>query len=199
MILNIRGTNGSGKTTLVKKLITDCEGESFRWHSESHELVWEESSGLPAPKGNWRHGLIAGYYLGDGIRVLGPYHNDCGGADQIHNIRLVDSIIRTWHEEGFNIIFEGIIISTIWSRFAQMAHDLPMTIAYLDTPPPICIERIKQRNGGKAFKEELVWGKDATMIKPQLKKAAAEGVPFAVWEYETAYEQMLEFLRTWAK
>lgn len=60
---------------------------------------------------------------------------------------------------------EGILAATTYSTYADLfrkvkeSYGIQPVIYYLMPPVETCIERIKKRNGGKEFKEDLVRNK----------------------------------------
>src|SRR3990167_2539780 len=136
MIINIRGTNGSGKTYLVRELIK-------RYH------------GKPLPDA---HGKPAAYLLDGNIIVIGKYDVACGGADTLpkpakrNSMDIVENAVRYYADLGYHVIFEGLIVSSVWGRWEKLAKDYRVVFAFLDIPIEICVKRVKSRNGNKLLK-----------------------------------------------
>jgi hypothetical protein len=77
-----------------------------------------------------------------------------------------------------NVIFEGVIISTIWSSYYEFAKTFKpkqFVWAYMDTPPELCELRVRDRNGGKeGVKYESIHDK-ARAIQSTATKALEAG------------------------
>lgn len=58
----------------------------------------------------------------------------------------------------YDVIFEGIIPSTLLSSWIPRLTRPPreLVVLFMDTPLQTCIERVKSRNGGAEFNEDLV-------------------------------------------
>ena len=151
MIYNIRGTSGSGKTTLVRELVNDVE----------HEVVQ-----IPWPKNKTK---IIGYRLPNHLFVVGRYDSAIkgGGVDNVtgvlyqefiahggkgNSMDAVESTVRGWDSEGYNVIFEGLIVTSVWGRWQKMAAEIPVHFLFLDTPLEVCYQRVLQRSGGRSPK-----------------------------------------------
>jgi hypothetical protein len=129
MIVNIRGTSGSGKTTIVRRIMELC--------------------GPPAPLGGTERRPY-GYLLagpGADLYVVGSYENVCGGCDGIKTQDEVCERVRGASAQG-DVLFEGLLISHLFSRYASLARELsptPFIFAFLDTPLEVCLQRVQDR------------------------------------------------------
>lgn len=140
-ILAVRGTNGSGKSTLVRKLMADL--------------------GKPVGKFAW-DGRVSGYkfkYQDRTIFVVGMYKNECGGLDSSFSYKGaadgVCQVLRELAQHGY-VVAEGVVGLSSYgvSRMVELAHNLAnfghqLTLATLDTPEDVCIERVKARRAGR--------------------------------------------------
>ncbi len=177
-IFNIRGTNGSGKTTIVRKLIEECKTPIVKrdCYNPEGKKVGEWS------KIGWN-------------AVIGKYSTTCGGCDTIKTQADAKRLITIAASASKNVIFEGILISTIYQPWSDFAHEVGgMTWLYLDTPLETCLANIYKRNGGKKINEELVINKYAS-IKRTAAKAAQDGHKVVVLNYENAFEQFKELIK----
>lgn len=139
MIINIRGTNGSGKTALARKFIAD----------NAEEVTLEKYE-----RGRGKVKLITGMLStikGKSFIVVGDYTRPQGGLDRIPTFQLQQqAILNAISRNPDNVIFEGILCSTVFGAWAPFMKDLkgkglsPL-IGYLDTPLDICIQRIYER------------------------------------------------------
>lgn len=151
-IINIRGTNGSGKTTLAKALAAIDTPEP-----KQVQLTQYYPKGKSVPK------PLMGL-KGERFVLVGPYRESSktGGCDGIDTQDLIQIGVRKAVENYplIHTVFEGVVVSTIYGRYAEFAKEMattqPMLFVYLDTPLDVCYRRIQQRNGGKPIKEDLV-------------------------------------------
>lgn len=183
MIINLRGTNGSGKSTVARALMgTDPE-----------EVELAE---FQTPAGKWRQ--VIGYRNPAlGLIVVGPYRTDCGGCDGVKTQDLIcEAVTSAAKDFNQHVFFEGVIVSTLFSRYAKLADELgrdEFVFAYLDTPLAVCLKRIQKRNGGKPIKEDLVADK-VRAINSTRHKADAAGYRVEVLPYRSATERILEMI-----
>jgi hypothetical protein len=155
MIVNIRGTSGSGKTTIVLKLL-----KSF-----AHSQIWVDANGneklvpvneADSPKPD---GKLWGYELPSlRLRIVGRYETPCGGCDGISTQQEVEDRVRLWHGKGYHVLFEGLLISHIYGRWAKLAQDVGrdnMMFAFLRTPLVTCLERVTARRSARGVTTPL--------------------------------------------
>lgn len=177
-IVNLRGTNGSGKSTVARKLFSSGAG--------AKEI---DLAPYYTPKGQKRY--VIGYEVPENdLIVVGSYRTECGGCDAIKTQDLVCEAVR--HASGLaaHVFFEGVIVSTLFSRYMNLSKELGGLVwAYMDTPLDVCLERISRRNGGKAIKTELVANKLRSINNTRLKASLARE-RVADIDHERAVEQV---------
>ena len=185
MIINIRGTNGSGKTYLVRGLIK-------RYHGKP----------LPDSKGK-----PAAYRLDGNIIVIGKYDVACGGADTLpkpdkrNSMDVVENAVRYYADLGYHVIFEGLIVSSVWGRWEKLAADYPTIFIFLDGTPEYFMKRVKSRNGGKPLKnEDKGWeythlGSVWSRCQGHYKKAVANGMNVIQLKPRGAWKQLQELVQ----
>lgn len=118
-ILNIRGTHGSGKSWIVHQLL-----------KQPHEEVGEFGYWIP----EWDCGII------------GRYSNVCGGCDQIKSANEVVSRVNYFARTFKHVVFEGILVSHTFKRYANLAGELyDFWFLFLDTPLEVCLSRVQAR------------------------------------------------------
>lgn len=143
MIVNIRGTSGSGKSTLMR-LLMEAHGGKVPWMG-------------PDPTATTSKERILGYVTGDGnIGVPGRYETDCGGCDSIKTQDEAQRRVAELAQHHPHVVFEGLLISHIYGRWAEMADEYPdqWAFAFLDTPLDTCVARVAERRARKGnFKE----------------------------------------------
>lgn len=170
MIINIRGTNGSGKTTIAEDLIKEYGPAKLTSIQKSGKQIL--ATFLPSAK----------------LMLIGPYPGGCRGCDRIKTQDEVCNAVEVAARYEHNVLFDGVLVSTLYSRYAALATKLKNRIyvwAYLDTPEDICIKRIYARNGGKPFKEQLIRDKIRS-IESTRRKAIAAGFDVFTIPYQTA-------------
>ena len=152
MIVNIRGCNGAGKST-VPMLMMEADPD--------YEVIklGVTKTGKPcAPALTIFHKLK--------WVALGTYFNKTGGMDTFgsnaETREALDYALK--HYPEYDVVMEGVIASTIKSTYAELFKSMEnqghqvLIMAFLP-PLKVCLERIQQRNGGKAINEELVGSK----------------------------------------
>lgn len=149
LLVNIRGTNGSGKSTIPISMKDD---------PDMYEVV-RPYKGKPK--------IILTVFPNYGWVALGSYSNPTGGLDKFPNKAFTEKVLHYALKKfpEYNIIMEGILAATTYSTYAdlfrrvQESYGIQPVVYYLMPPVETCIERIKKRNGGKEFKENLVQDK----------------------------------------
>lgn len=153
LLVNIRGTNGSGKSTIPISMKDD---------PDMYEVI-RPYKGKPKK--------ILTVFPNYGWVALGAYNIQVGGCDAFPNKDFIKKVLvyalKKFPE--YNVLMEGILIATTYSTYAELFAEMQETygvqpvIYYLMPPVETCIARIKKRNGGKPFKEELVHAKYGMM------------------------------------
>ena len=135
-VINIRGTNGSGKSTIVMKLLKKFGAEPIV-----------------------KDGKVRAYKINKKtpIYVLGRYETPTGGCDTIRTQDEVSNGVRELMDKmDGDVIFEGLLISGMHSRWVELAHSRPNShfiFAVLDTPLKKCIKRVLKRRKEKGNKK----------------------------------------------
>lgn len=170
LLVNIRGTNGSGKSTIPISMKDD---------PDMYKVIRPYKN---KPK------KILTVFPNYGWVALGAYDRPTGGCDPFPNKNFIRKVLiyalKKYPE--YNILMEGILIATTYSTYAELFKEVQKTykiqpvIYYLMPPVETCIERIKKRNGGKNFKEELVQDKYAMMQRGIKKFQQAGDFPLFV-------------------
>lgn len=170
LLVNIRGTNGSGKSTIPAAMKDD---------PDMYEVI-KPYKGKPKK--------ILTVFPNYGWVALGSYERQVGGLDRFPNKAFTEKVLKYALKKypTYNVLMEGILASTTYSTYAQMFRevqeefDVQPVIYYLMPPVQTCIDRIKDRNGGKTFKEDLVVKKYGTMQRGIKKFQQAGEFPLFV-------------------
>lgn len=164
MIVNIRGTSGSGKSTLVKRYLDEhphvpieftlsdwkkpkivgylCNVDSYKDIDEA--ILNAIAIGPQAQAVKSSHQTF----------ILGRYETACGGCDTLSYKGAhedMEHLVRKYALEGFNVIFEGLTVSSTITRWKRVSETFPGEFwwLYMMTPEEECLARILSRNGGK--------------------------------------------------
>lgn len=184
MIINLRGTNGSGKSTVIFQLL---DGRTVEVVDLAH---------YKSKAGKDRH--VEGYHCAElELIVVGRYATACGGCDGIPTQDLICEAVRKASTLAQNVLFEGVIVSTLFSRYSELAKELGnkrFLFAYMDTPLETCLSRIQKRNGGKPIKEDLVASKVRAILSTR-EKALAAGHTVVDVPHKDATKAILNLIR----
>jgi thymidylate kinase len=137
IMLNIRGTSGSGKSTLVRMAMEHFGAEDLK---------------------DGRGRLVGHICPSVNLRIVGRYDRPCGGCDSIKSQDEVLVQAGRYARQG-NVIFEGLLVSGISSRYIEFArsyrHSARTLFAFLDTPVETCLSRVSQRRSDRGAEPEF--------------------------------------------
>jgi energy-coupling factor transporter ATP-binding protein EcfA2 len=145
MILNIRGGSGAGKSTVMRSLM-DLYKKKYAHHVPGRKQpLWydlKEGTGELPP-----------------IRVLGHYEAECGGCDTISKnpedpeekaMVFIHRMIREAHEAGINLVYEGVILTTVDKELIELIQGgMPLTVINLTSDLDVCLGGISERRARK--------------------------------------------------
>lgn len=138
MLVNIAGTSGSGKSTLMR---------SF--------LDWSRKHGIVEDGYFFNEEKPCGYSIEiEGLKsivfVVGLYNTPTGGCDTIHDVSELFYKIKTLHEEGCHVLYEGLFVMNM-TRGPQLATEVgrDLCILQLTTPLATCMASINARRAEK--------------------------------------------------
>jgi hypothetical protein len=134
-VVNIKGPTGSGKSTIVKQMIDDDTYFLLDGKQKPYTTVF--------PNIKW---AAVGPYKADGA----PTSNGC---DSVGKVDLIKEYIGNILDElpGYDVVFEGAMISTIISTYYQYLLYLQERdkvrpgFVLLQTSPDKCLERMAGR------------------------------------------------------
>lgn len=160
-VLSIRGTSGSGKTTVARRFLPaplDKGRTDLNWYP------------APTKREPERQLRVTGYVRESSqlglIGVIGPYHNACGGMDQLPSFSVCrGAIVYALNMlECRHVIAEGLLASGVygsWGEFSASLREHGHTYAwcYMNTPLEVCKERVRKRQAeAGAEGKEINWG-----------------------------------------
>lgn len=184
MIIQIRGTSGSGKTTLVKRIMGLYESKvRVMVPGRKQPLGYI----LPHPDG------------GRSLFLVGHYETACGGCDTIPSYDRNIEIVREAHAAGYDVLFEGLLISGETRRCIELHTDgLPYSCYALDTPLDVCVasinDRRRQKNPDKPDVNPVNTENKYKTVQSAMRKLEAAGVPVAWGERTLLLHQIARIL-----
>lgn len=186
-LINVRGGNGSGKST-IPALMLESDPDSF-------EVIWKYK--------NRRESVICTVSPKYKFVIIGHYRVKSGGLDTlVNNQEMIDAVKVLWRFK-YHILMEGILASSLFKTYADFFKEMETqeyrreVIIYNLVPPySFCLDRIKERNGGKEVNLRLFQRK-YNAVKANVQKFIDAG--FKTIEFDTstvARKDMLsEFLK----
>jgi len=138
MIINIRGTSGSGKSTLARRVMeqyTGCRSRIKR-PGRRQPFGYILARGPQNPPGK-------------ALIVIGHYESPCGGCDTIKTYDEVFQAVRDAHDAGYDVLFEGLLLSTDKNHMTKLAQEYEHLIVGLDVPVDECLRCVNERRRAK--------------------------------------------------
>lgn len=191
MIINIRGTSGSGKSTLVRKIVARYD-----------KRLPVKVEGRKQPIG-YIYQVIdqsSGRIIGKPLAVIGHYETDCGGCDTITSMDEIYQRVRTAHDAGMDVLYEGLLISADANRVIALHTDgYPLVVIALNTELELCIESVNLRRKnaaevkGKPYKGDVNPKNTCSKfagVKSSMRRIEAAGVR-AFWESRESAEDRI--------
>ncbi|HNQ98388.1 MAG TPA: zeta toxin family protein, partial [Trueperaceae bacterium] len=82
--------------------------------------------------------------------VIGHYETTCGGCDTISKMEHIFELARKAHDNGCDVVFEGLLISADVNRTAALwafaqEQGCPMLVVALDVPLQVCLDSVNAR------------------------------------------------------
>lgn len=105
--------------------------------------------------------------------VVGHYETDCGGCDTITSVQEVYDIVQEAHDQGFDVLYEGLLISAEFRRTLAMSQDpaLEHTTIGIDITLEECLASVNARR--RANYERRVAATNAYNAAREAKAVAA--------------------------
>lgn len=169
MIIQLRSSSGGGKSTLVRQIL--AEGNFTE--------VYREGRKRPLA------------YIDGNLVILGHYLCACGGCDTFKTNQEVYNLLIDYHNLGYNILFEGYILSAeVKNHYQLWKNGLPLEIIRLNTPIERCIANVNYRRqqkkpGAPTLDPKHTISKHKSVISA-VKKLSLLGVPTQELSYKDA-------------
>lgn len=188
MIINIRGTSGSGKSTVVRKIMDLYTGGKAKFFEPGRK----QPIGYVFQRGN----LLK---YGRSLAIIGHYETPCGGCDTINGQDHIFNLVRQAHDNGNDVLFEGLLLSAEVNRMAQL-HDAgyDARVVVLDVPLETCLASVNGRRQAKRPGAPPV-NPDNTAAKHKGTQMAARrlqerGVPVCTADRDAAFDYIRSLL-----
>lgn len=135
MIFNIRGTSGSGKTHLVRQIMGQY-GSRVKYSEPGRK----QPIGYTLNRGE----------RGRSLAVIGHYETACGGCDTIAKMDRIFELVKASAEQGFDVIFEGLLISADVNRHVDLhqwaqKNGQHLQVISLTTELQTCLDSVNAR------------------------------------------------------
>lgn len=146
MIVNLRGPSGSGKSTAVRAIMARySDNWTPHYLANLQEQLRQELVnvwGLDKRKQPLYYTASNG---GRKLAVVGHYESPCGGCDTIKEPDCLFHIIRTLADQGYDVLWEGLLMSMDFKRTVPLSKIHPTIIIGMDVPLDVCLDSINQR------------------------------------------------------
>lgn len=184
MIINLRGTSGAGKSTIVKMVMEKYTSKEPMYRDGRRQPIFYNLS---------RNGTAL-----RGLRTLGHYEIACGGCDTIQKIDDVYEMVRKAHAEGYDVLYEGIIVQDDVNRAIQLHKEgFPLVVLGLTTPLKDCLASVQARRDARGDVRPLDPKNTiarAKRVKSRMEKLRLSGVKTEWVSREQALERCLALL-----
>jgi len=178
MIVNIRGTGGAGKSTLVRAVMS--------WYPEKIPHFVE---GRKQPMGYTLHKANR---AGKPLYVPGHYETACGGCDTIKTLDQIFDTVKSHHESGEDVLFEGMLLCDDTKRTIGLSQETPeFVVIGLTTPIDQCCANIRKRREAGGNDKPLNEKNTRTRYerdKKHLEKLKSAGLDVRTLVYEDALD-----------
>lgn len=174
MIINIRGGSGSGKSTVMREIMKHYSLVSAHYVEGRKQPLWYD--------------LVLPDEDKPSLRILGHYESPCGGCDTISKnptdpnekaMAFIHRLVREADDAGLNVLYEGVILTTILGELPQMhSEGRAIVVINLTSDLETCLVGISARravkeNGG-VFRSsqvaEIRAGLSETTVKNNIGK-----------------------------
>ncbi len=190
MIINIRGTSGSGKSTIVRSIMSLYRSKNavkIKGRKQPIGYLCPSDVQLDLPN----------------LAIIGHYETPCGGCDTISKVEDTFHRVRSGADAGFNILFEGLLLSANVKWFQALKDDgYELHVIALDQVPiDECIESINARRLAKKGPDKFTPVNEKNTrtkhrgVELAMQKLAKGGVPVYSCNRETGLQKVKELLK----
>lgn len=185
-IIQVRGTSGSGKSTVVREIMKRYKPGRGKFYRQ----------GRKQPLG---YTLINPQLGRRNLVIVGHYETACGGCDTLPSYDDSIGIVREAHANGYDVLFEGLLISGEVQRCAKLHADgLPFHVIGLEVPLDVCLDSVNQRRWAKNPDKPGVNPRNTEAkyktVQGAMRKLAEAGVPTEWQTRDGAVERILQLL-----
>lgn len=190
MIIQVRGTSGSGKSFIVRAIKERAlECKPLYTPGRKQPILYRAR--------NMSH-TDPLYHS-----IIGHYETKCGGCDTIstpgESYDIIFGRVRSEHEAGNNVLFEGLLISGDVSRTSKLA-DLNPLIIELTTPLSDCLDSVNIRRAERLADKFTPVNPENTVSKHKLIQRSCErlekdfGIRVERHDRDSAFRRVRELL-----
>ena len=134
MLINIRGTSGSGKSHIIRQVMEAYGGKD--------SFIRQKLEGRKQPLAYFKTNDETHRFL----YIPGHYETACGGCDTIHGNDTIFDLVRKAHGNGYDVLFEGLILSVEFNRTLLLAQECaPVRVFAINIPLEECLASINFR------------------------------------------------------
>ena len=134
MIITLRGTSGSGKSTIVRNVMRNYETGTPVFVTGRKQPMY----------------YILSHPGRKSLIVMGHYETACGGCDTLNGLDMIFDHVRKFDSEGFNVLFEGLIVSSDYKRTVELhTEGRDIHVIQLSTDVEECIRCVNERRRRK--------------------------------------------------
>lgn len=190
MIINIRGTSGSGKSWVIKQLLKRFPNE--------YDIS------------------LLGHILNGNTYLIGPYLSQRGdvGIDILLKDMTLDGIqalalqkplqvsrgllgnVPAGRPQFEHVIFEGLIITSVYERYRKMSEEADLRWVFLNTPLETCLKQVDKRRMERGDRRPLNPENTVTkwnVARRHVDKARADGMKV----FDISTEEAVELVSGW--
>ena len=185
MIVQVRGTSGTGKTTLIRQVMALYHGPTIRYKRKGRK----QPLGYCLHPGKDQPGRRP-------LGIVGHYETACGGCDTIKTLDEVFELVRQCYANGWDVLFEGLLLSAGFNRTAALYDDgFPLIVIGMDVPIEVCLESVNQRRWAKDPKKPPVNPKNTEAKLKGTRKTMSKLAEYGVDARWANREQALSIIR----
>lgn len=198
MIVNLRGCSGAGKSYPGFQFLNEFGPPVHEYWSTKY--FPNRKTGKPRKKPKLLAQVLPGdlclagrYTMKKSTRTGGVGYS--GGLDGFFPMDELTDLVQELVEQHEHVYFESLLISGTqqrWIDFAEKNGKENFTFATLDTPLQTCLDRVQERNGGRAVKEDQI-DRHRNQVMRCASRFHEEGLRSFMIDHTQSYEQVKNF------